>query len=286
MASRRILTILARAGVERYPRAEGHLAAIMARRLPHASRDLVVVDNLLPPGVHQQDAARTLIGGDNASWEFSAFDTAAAWLGDRIHDYDWIHLATSAFGELYTGYLERFTAPVLRAADGRATCLCHIDCYNDAVQVLGRPSQHWARTAFLMLPPAELVRLGSLVSVDDRAPFFSGDPEAPFRADAPLSPAFRRYVLDWLTGQDIGQGTSWHSRIPLTRETLALFEQKAIAILNEHLLSIRLRAQGCLLVDVTWLAAVLDTGGVVDWATPWRAQLAGRDCDAVRLPGV
>lgn len=283
MAASRILTILARAGTDRYPHAEEALSSLAARQLPGTSRDLVVVDNLLAPGVHERTASRTLIGGDNASWEFSAFDAALAWLGDRVHDYDWIHLATSAFGELYTAYLERFTEPVLRAAAGRAVCLCHIDCYNDAIEVFGRPSQHWARTAFLMLPPSELVRLGSLVSVRDRTLLFSGEPEAPFGTDAPLSETFRRYILGWLTQQDIGQGTSWHSRISLTRETLALFEQKAVAILNEHLLSIRLRAQGCLLVDVTWLSAAVEAGREVDWATPWRAQLAGRDRDAVRL---
>lgn len=282
-ARRRILTILARAGAERYPRAEEDLAALLSRQLSTAQRDLVIVDNLLPPGVHDRSASQVLIGGDNACWEFSAFDAALVWLGERVHDYDWIHLATSAFGELYTSYLERFTEPVLGAAEGRPVCLCHIDCYNEPIRILGRPSQHWARTAFLMLPPTELVRVGSLTSVRDRGAFFSGDPDQPFRADAPLSPVFRQYILDWLTGREIGQGVSWHSRIPLTGDTLPRFEQKAMAILNEHLLSIRLRAQGCLLLDVTWLSARLGARQPVEWTAGWRAQLAGRDRDAIHL---
>ncbi len=279
----RILTVLARAGVARYQSAEEDLSSLTARLLPRASRDLVIVDNLLPPGVHEQTATRVVIGGDNTSWEFSAFDMALAWAGDRLHDYDWIHLTTSAFGELYTSYLDRFTEPVLSAAHDRAVCLCHIDCYNEPVRVLGRPNQHWARTAFVMLPASELSRLGSLVSVRDRTAFFSGDPDNPFLEQAPLSPVFRRYILDWLTGQDIGQGVSWHSRIPLTHETLATFEQKAVAILNEHLLSIRLRAQGCLLIDVTWLSTMIAAGTPINWRAPWRTQLAGRDRDAIRL---
>lgn len=281
----RVLTIFVRAGVERYASAESALVARLAAQLPDAVRGLIVVDNVLSPGVHEEAVGRTVIGGDNSSWEFSAFDAALAWIGDRAYDYDWIHLVTSAFGELHTGYLERFTAPVLQAASGRTACLCHVDCYNEAVQVQGYPSQHWARTAFLMLPPAELVRLGSLVSVRDRTPFFSGNPDDPFRPDAPLSATFQRYIIDWLTGRDIGQGVSWHSRIPLTQETLPLFEHKATAILNEHLLSVRLRAQGCLLIDVTWLSTLVTAGRAVDWTMAWRGQLAGRDRDVV-LVGV
>lgn len=282
----RILTVLARAGVERYASAERDLDDLFSRQLSGGVRDVIVVDNLLPPGIHERAEGRMLVGGDNSAWEFSAFDVGIATIGDRLFDYDWIHVATSAFGELYTSYLERFTMPVLDAAAGLGVCLCHIDCYNEAITVLGRPSQHWARTSFVMLPPAELRRLGSLVSVNDRGRFFSGNPQEPFRQDAPLSPTYRAYIIDWLTGQDIGQSVTWHSRLSLTEETLPSFEQKATAILNEHLLSIRLRAQGCALVDVTWLSALVASGRPIDWSTPWRGQLAGRDRDALVMQPV
>ena len=130
---------------------------------------------------------------------------------------------------------------------------------------------------------AELGILGSAVSAGDRDRWFSGNPERPFRDDAPLSANYKRLITDWLGGLDTGQGVSWHSQIAAD-ERLALFEQKALAILNEQLLSARLRAAGCQLVDVTWLASRIE-GGVarVDWQTPWWQQTAGREVDAVRV---
>jgi hypothetical protein len=122
------------------------------------------------------------------------------------------------------------------------------------------------------------------VSVQDRKPFFSGDPRSPFRADAPLSENYRRYIYDWLTGEGTGQGVTWHSRFELDDRSLRHFEAKAVAILNEQLLAIRLRRQGCELVDATWLATALGRRGA--GAQPqtfphWRTQLAERDTDAV-----
>lgn len=276
----RVLSILARAGRVRYASAEDDLTELFARQFPDFSRDVIVVDNLLPPGVHEETSGRVVIGGDNTFWEFSAFDVAIRHAGASLFDYDWIHLATSAFGELYTAYLERFTPALIAAAAGRAVCLCHIDCYNAAVVVEGFPSQHWARTSFMMMPPAELAALGTLVSVRDAHRVFSGNPDDPFLPEAPLSQCYRQYIVEWLTGGDIGQGVTWHSRLTPTADTLPVFESKALAILNEHLLSIRLRAQGCLLTDVTWLSAMLQAGTNIDWSTSWRGQLAGRDREA------
>jgi hypothetical protein len=78
----------------------------------------------------------------------------------------------------------------------------------------------------------------------------------------------------------------WHSRVAPSAEDLSLFEGKAIAIVNEHLLSIRLRAMGCRLIDVTWLSARLREapGSGVDWEAGWQRQLAERDRDRVLVP--
>jgi hypothetical protein len=69
---------------------------------------------------------------------------------------------------------------------------------------------------------------------------------------APLSANYQKYILTYLTRGGAGEG--WHSRFDLTMDTLAHFEAKAAAILNEHMLTIRLRAQGCPIIDATWLA--------------------------------
>ena len=121
-------------------------------------------------------------------------------------------------------------------------------------------------------------------SVSGRDRWFSGDPERPFRDDAPLSAGYQRLIIDWLTGGDIGQGATWHSAMALDARRLAYFEQKALTILNEHLLAIRLRASGCRLVDVTWLwSRVGGSLDGLDWDTPWWRQIAERTVDSVHV---
>jgi hypothetical protein len=223
-----------------------------------------------------------LIGGCNTHWEFSGWDCGIGYLGRRIYDYHLVHLATSAFRELYIRYLDRFETSMLGALLGRAAAVGHIDYYNEPVRLRGRSLQSWIRSSFLFLPPEELRLLGSLVSIEDKLSFFSGNPDAPFRSSAPLSANYRKYILDWLTGSGTGQGVEWHSRFGLTSENLPFFEAKAAAILNEQMLSVRLRAQGCALVDATWLATRLRSSASkpLTEIPSWRWQVSTRDTDA------
>ncbi|MGE0463063.1 MAG: FkbM family methyltransferase [Vicinamibacterales bacterium] len=279
----RILTIFHRTGTSSYPEAEAELAGLYATQLPGIDRDVVVVDNALPPGVAEEQAGRIVLGGDNSASEFSGIDAALAWLGPRVHRYDLVNLVTSAFRQLYVAYLERFRPDVVAALIGRRACIGHIDCYNEPIEVLSYRSQHWLRTSFVMLPPRELMLVGTMVSVRPSPQWFSGRAEAPFADEAPLSATYRKYLLDWLLGEDIGQGVRWHKTMSLEGEGLAVFERKATAILNEHLFGIRLRAAGCRVIDVTWLSTMIGAGRPVDWTTPWWQQLAERDRDAMRI---
>ena len=286
VAPTRILTILARFGTDRYSEAERDIDEIFRRRMPEAERTIVTVDNALPRDFVQRRSNRTLIGGDNNAREFSAFDRALDFIGSDIWSYDLVHFATSAFKTLYVAYLERFDSRVLGAMTGRAVCVGHLDCYNEPIDVMAFRSQHWVRSCFFFLPPTEVKALGRFASVSDGRLFFSGNSEAPFRDDAPLSRNYREYITKWLAGADIGQGVAWHSSFALTRETLSAFEHKTTSILNEQLLGIRLRALGCRLIDVTWLSTRLRQAKPLDipWTTSWREQLASRETGAVRLP--
>jgi hypothetical protein len=279
----RVLSIFVRTGTTKYATAEDELCEIFRRQLPGIEHDRLIVDTALPPCEIERSPGRVVIGGDNAAREFSAFDSGVAFVGAALWNYDLVNLTTAAFRQMYVDYLERFRPDVLEAIAGRPVCVGHIDCYNEPVRVLGCTSQHWLRSCFLLLPPAELKILGSLVSTRGEEGWFSGDPADPFRRDAPLSDTYRRNISDWLLGRDIGQGVTWHSAFTLDPSTLSLFEQKALAILNEHLLGIRLRAGGCRTIDVTWLSGMLSRGRAIDWRTPWWRQLAERDRHALRV---
>lgn len=279
-----IVTLLVRHGTARYENAIDDIKTLFARQIPLVEWDLVVIDNTLPEHYEEtlsQDCV--LIGGPNAQWEFSSWDSGIAYVGGQLADYDFVHLATSAFRTLYTRYLDRIDAEMLRLVLCRGAAVGHIDYYNDPIVVFGRQSQAWLRTSFVFLPPAELKMLGSLVSVVEQTALFSGNPAAPFRDDAPLSENYRQYLLGWLTGDGTGQGVEWHSRCALSNDTLPLFESKVVTILNEHLLSIRLRVQGCAMVDATWLATraktLVPAGQPLGPIPSWRRQITGRDTD-------
>jgi hypothetical protein len=273
----RIITLLARHGTAVYSDAVEAIDGLFARQMPDVAHDLLVIDNALPADHHGSlGAGRALIGASNAHWEFSAWDRGVAFLGGRIGQYDFIHLATSAFRMLYRRYLDRFDADMLELIRGRAAAVGHIDHYDAPMIIGGRSLRSWLRSSFIFLPPTELQLLGSLVGIDDPRPFFSGDPGAPFRPEAPLSTRYRDFIRRWLT-------VEWHSRFELTPATLSLFEAKAMAILNEQVLSSRLRAQGCALVDATWLAtqrARLPVDEALGAIPGWRWQITGRDVDA------
>ncbi len=267
----RVLTVFVRNGTTKYATAEEELAELFRTQLADVERTTLVVDTALPACEVERAPNRVVMGGDNSVREFSAFDAGVAAVGDDIWEYDLINLTTSAFRQLYYG-LPRTLSP--GRAGGRSStspvCLGHIDCYNHPIEVRGCVSQHWMRTACLFLPPTELKILGSFVSTRDREEWFSGDPSAPFRADAPLSDTYKRLITDWLMGNDIGQGVTWHTRIPSTRRACRSSKRKAMAILNEHLLGLRLRAAG--VAPSTSPGCPGQLAGrrpdAIDWSTP------------------
>jgi hypothetical protein len=162
--------------------------------------------------------------------------------------------------------------------------LGQIDCFNEPVEILSFRSQYWMRSCFLFLRPCELRALGSLVTVNRSSGFFSGDPAAPFAKSARLSSNYRENITGWLTGRDIGQGVTWHSAFEMNQERLGYFEEKTMTILNEHLLSIRLRALGCSAIDVTWLSGVFSEHGEGSSHLVLRGQLSNCPVAAVVTP--
>lgn len=144
----RVLTILARFGTTQYPDAEAEIAEIFQQRMPAVDRTVLIVDNALPRATVESGAGYTLIGGDNNAGEFSAFDRALQFVGFEIWSYDLVHFATSAFNTLYVSYLQRCDQALLEAVAQRPICGGHIDCYNQAVDVIGFRTQHWIRSCF------------------------------------------------------------------------------------------------------------------------------------------
>src|SRR5258707_2977487 len=279
----RVLVLFVRHGGERYSNALDELTRLYERRAPGLTRSTIVIDNALPAELSRELGPDSLlIGGDNTWWEFSGWQRAINQLGSEVRKYDVVHLVTSAFGTLYTDYLNRFCPQIAELAAERPVAVGHIDYCPHPVRVGSFVSRHWMRSSFWLINTFELLRLRSLVSLDNTDGFFSVQGQWPFAETAQLSYGYQRLIHDWLTtSQGTGQGTTWHSRFELDETTRTLFQNKAVAILNEHLLSIRLRAQGTHLLDLTYLAEIIDEGGPVPARFPhWRAQMK-----MSRIPG-
>jgi hypothetical protein len=272
----RVLVLFVRNGRERYSHALDELTRLYERRAPGLTRSTIVIDNALPAELSKElGPDSVLIGGDNTSWEFSGWQRAINQLGSEVRKYDVVHLVTSAFGTLYTDYLKRFCPQIAELAAERPVAVGHVDYYPHPVRVGSFVSRHWIRSSFWLINTFELLRLRSLVSLDNAAGFFSVQGEWPFAETAQLSYGYQRLIHNWLTtNRGTGQGTTWHSRFDLNETTRTLFQNKATAIMNEHLLSIRLRAQGTHLLDLTYLAELIENGRVTPVRFPhWREQI-------------
>lgn len=280
----RVLVLFARYGTAKYADALPALDRIYRTQAPELVRRTIVVDNALSPEHVQELSSDTLlIGGDNTDREFSGWQRALDTAARELADYNAVHFVSSAFQMLYSDYLGRFTSKIVEVVSARPVCVGHIDYYPYPIRCGTYVSRHWVRTSFWLIRPSELMRLGSLVSADRSAHLFAPDRDWPFDRDGMLSPGYQQLIFDWLTSpRGTGQGTAWHSHIdpraPGGREE---FLEKARTIINEHMLSIRLRAQGTNLVDITALAELLRRRRSLPDRWPgWRNQIALR-----QIPG-
>lgn len=271
----KILVIFVRYGQEKYRDALDTLAAYYKQTMPGIEPDMVIVDNALPAGPHEVTGKTAVIAGSNRYWEFSAWDEGLAYLGPKVLAYDFVHFVTSAYNQLYVAYIPKMNAQCLEVVQSKSVVLGHIDYYNEPIIFMGRASQCWIRSSFFFMKPETALRLGSFVSVTHSDPLYSGEPAAPFAADAPIDKVFRDNIVNWLTGDGTGQGTEWHSKFVLNADTLKHFEAKSLAVLNEHALTLRLAQQGTAIVDATFLSDTLRTMNLqnLQHLYDWRRQI-------------
>lgn len=273
----RVLVLFIRYGTDKYPDALDELDRIYQKQAPSLSRQTIVIDNALPAGFSEDYGPnRRLIGGNDSNREFSGWQHALDMLGNDIKRFDAVHFVSAAFQMLYIDYLNYFSPRVVEIVAQRPVSTGHIDYYPYPIRHGTSISRHWIRTSFWLINTSELMRLGNIASVKEQTGLFSKRGKWPFDRAGPLSPGYQVLIHDWLTSEHgTGQGTSWHSRFELNSESnRTLFKHKAMAILNEHLLSIRLRAQGTGVLDMTYLGRLAGSNDAVPSHFPaWRQQI-------------
>uniref|UniRef100_E6VN05 Glycosyl transferase group 1 n=1 Tax=Rhodopseudomonas palustris (strain DX-1) TaxID=652103 RepID=E6VN05_RHOPX len=225
------------------------------RGLPQLTYDAIIVDNALPPEFVSDVASNVkVIGGNNVRREFSGWDVAIDRFSSKLDECDLVHVVTSAFQNQYNGFYPLIDVQMLEFAASNDVVLGHVDSYPDSVRAFGRSFQTWACSKFLFVVPSRIRGLGSFVAPFDIDDVFSGVSSRPFLADAPLSENYRRHLLEWVTGEGLPHG-KWHSSFALNDASLSRFISKATSILDEHILSLRLREADASIVDFTWLHA-------------------------------
>jgi hypothetical protein len=250
----KVLCLYIRHGTEKYPGALSVLDQWYERHGLLGQRTLWIIDNALnndqPPKVLAPGVL--LRAGDNQAWEFSAWARAVREAEQERVDYDVIHFVTSAFNTLYTVYLSHFRREMLSYVFTNNVYLGHIDNYNQPIELAGQLSNSWIRTCFFFLPAPLAYKISTWAQFTDQTRFFSSTELTQFRDDSPLSTDYQNRIRIWLEGQDVG-GHTWHSPIRSGHDEAKRFQKKALAILNEHNLSITLRKMNIPLVDFCWL---------------------------------
>ena len=248
----RVLSLFIRYGDFDYKGAYGALMDFYAR-MPGVNVESVLIDTALPAGVGAWIGSRgRMLAGDNLRREFSGWDTAITCYRARLREFDLVHLITSAFQNEYNGFYPLVCREMLDYVHQTpSVMLAHVDAYPEPARLLGRRFQTWGCSKFLFVRPADLLALGALTGPFSGADFFPEEGGSPFRADAPLSANYSRFLLDWLAGDGLPHG-KWHSVFPYSTENVAKFRAKALSILDEHSLSMRIRESGVQIVDYTW----------------------------------
>ncbi len=259
----KILCLFVRHGTEKYPDALAVLDQWYEIHGLISQRTLWIIDNELETDAPiRAVASNTLLRpGDNRSWEFSAWARAMREADDDQERYDVVHFVTSAFNTLYTAYLGHFFPQMLAYVTSHNVCLGHIDSYDRPIELAGHSSSSWIRTCFFFLPAGLAHKIENWTAFADTRDVFSSPRAISFRHDAPLSREYQQRITVWLEGKEVG-GHTWHSPVRSGQNEAARFQQKALAILNEHNFSIMLRKLHVPLVDFCWLWSTSGATGV------------------------
>ena len=246
-----ILCLFVRYGTTAYPDALAKLDAWYERNGLQSQRTLWIIDNQLPPETPPQLLAPgvELRAGDNSCGEFSAWQRALGEARNAQVKCDLVHFVTSAFNVLFTSYLDFFHPKMIGYVAARNVCLGHIDRYDAPVKLEGTTLRNWIRTCFFFLSAESALALEPWAAFRDPARFFATPTTCKFKTNAPLSSGYRNRITAWLSGENMG-GHVWHSAIrPGQGGQTARFQQKTLAILNEHRLAVTLRQRGIPLAD-------------------------------------
>ncbi len=252
---------------------------------------IVVVDNA-NPGLWFHEVSDHLIhiGGDNSSWEFSAFDRGVEFLEATNRAADVYGFATDAFLAYGDSYLEMIDEATLRYCVELRACVGWVDSFMHDLSAFDYHYREWVRTSLFFISAEVLPQVGPLNTTFEPDRIFGPTAETPFLASAPLNYELREHVLAWLTKEETNVRLEevWHSQLDLTGNSFDFFKAKVRAILREHLLSAKMQSRDVPCYDFRLVKKLLDCNIDVSAISEFEKKswqwLAGKDVEVAKQP--
>jgi hypothetical protein len=197
----------------------------------------------------------TIINGDNSEREFSAWQKGINTIKELNLNYDLILFINEAFLVYNDNYLlKHFKTAVRRCIKYNAVVgIFDKDEKNRSLSVNDYVFTKWLRSNMFFVPKIIMDKFQSLILItkseyDKIIPLVFPNNISSYKdcftSDNTINELFKQKIYEWLT-------IVWHSKIDLNNDTWNIFRIKAKAILNEALISAKIRSLG---FDIIWYA--------------------------------
>lgn len=193
------------------------------------------------------------IGGDNTFREFSGWQKGFSTLAQNRKGYDLVLFVNDMFLAPGESFLKDYgTKDLLKKSLTENSIIGRIDSTGQSYTVYGYDVSRWVCTNCFLAPWKAIETLSDIVSIknnlDDFLPTSLPQIVGPvaqnttlalqiFKNTAPINDQYKIWLVEWLTER-------WHSRFDIEETTWDLFRTKVRNILNESLLTARLREIG------------------------------------------
>lgn len=193
------------------------------------------------------------IGGDNTFNEFSGWQKGFINLTTHNIRSDLILFVNDMFLSPGESFLKDYASIELLCKSLIHDCIIgRIDSTNQQFTIYDYDVSQWVCTNCFLAPRKAIETIKDLVSIKDSLDDFlpSAYPISAgktlnqeklalhlFKEDAPLNNTYKLWLVEWLTKR-------WHSKFEINERTWVLFRTKVRNILNESLLTARLKRAG------------------------------------------
>ncbi|HEY9166334.1 MAG TPA: hypothetical protein VIS48_09255 [Candidatus Kryptonia bacterium] len=228
---------------EKYPHAFERLKSYLINGKKRNITCLIVDNRNEGSSWRNLDENTFYLEGDNSDREFSGWQRGLNFLREQEIKYDVVLFVNEAFEAIGPSYLKDNNINwLIRKTYFLNAAIGFVDTRWERTRLHNKGTRIWVNTNCFFIPTSLLNKLQSLVMVDEKMlddylPLQFPGLDSPFAKTAPMNDVYKRNIITWLTEE-------WHGRIELSEQTWPLFRSKVKAMLNEVMLSVRIRELG------------------------------------------